>query len=265
MTVLAASPQLRIDGLVVATYSHGLATVAGLDVVGGVRRNDTARQVAYHPGELEDWDDYPTGKTRSFDLWVAPYDADGGVTYATGPLGHLRENIDALVAKLATRGAPVDVELDVTTPTGTETRSGKAKVVNPVVVAGTRLRRARVDLWFPWPWWNVLPEVLVNGGTPFTGTQAFTVGGGAPVHDITVTTTGNTVVEHVQTGDTLTLSGVTGATVVSCRSKTVTQAGVPAPGLMVPSHGRWLRMLPGSNSITVTGAAAAVSYFAARE
>lgn len=263
MTVLATNPQLRLDGLIVATYAHGLGTIGGLDVIAGRRSN--SHELAYHPGTEEIWDEYPQAKVRTFDVWALPNDADGNVTFANGPLAHLRANIDQLQAILAKRDTFIDVELDVFTATGTETRSGRAKVVRAIEVGGRRIRTWSVSLMFPFPYWNVLPEVDVNGGVAFTGAQSFTVGGGARVHDITVTASGDGTITHTQTGNVLTIAGSVGSVVISTRAKTVTDGGAAAPGVMVPSHGGWLWMDPGTNELVVSGASMSVSYFEARE
>lgn len=261
MTILATFPQLRLDGITAATYAHGLETISGLDVLAG--RRSLNIPYADHPGEAEHWDDQPTGKVRTFELWALPNDADGNVTHTNGPLAHLRENIDSLQAVLAKRGTYIAVELDVPTPTGIETRTGRAKILRAVEVKGTRVRTWKADLYFPFPYWNVEPQVVVG---PFTGAQNITPGGGARVHDIVITTVNGTVT-NTTTGRTLTVAGAAGTVVINTRTLTVTDGGLPAPNVMVPSHGDWMWMDPGLNSFTAsaTPAATTIAYYAARE
>ena len=263
MTILSVFPQLRLDGLVVATYAHGLETIGGVDVVSG--RRTAGHHVAYHPGVEEVWEEYPDGKVRRFDVWALPNDADGQVTFANGPLAHLQANVDAFHAILAKRSTFIDVQYDVPLASTVETRQARGKIVRAIPAHNDRWRRWSLDLFFPFPYWNVLPQTLVNSGTPFTGAQVFTVGGGARVHDILVTATANGTITHAGTGNVLTVVGATGPVAINCRSKTVTDNGVNAPGVLTPSHPGWLWMDPGSNTLTVAGTTMSVAYYASRE
>ncbi len=254
MTILQTAPQIRLDGLVLATYAQGLANVSGLDVLAPRRASD--QTIAYMPGVEEYWDDPPGAKVRTFQVWVTPYDDDGNVTYAGGQHSHQRDNNDRLMAIIGKTGSPIAVEFDVQLPGGgVETRAAEGKVIDGAPVAGSRLRSWLIRVMFPFPFWNVQPQV--TGVSP----GAVATGGGARIHDIVATFTAAGTLENSDTGRILTASG---ACVVDVRRRLVTVGGNPAPNLITPSHPDWIWLEPNTTN-TIAGSNVTFAYYNARE
>lgn len=264
MTVLTPY-HMRLDGLTVATYAHGLENVDGLDVIAG--RRTAGHRVAYAAGQTEEWDLWPDAKMRVFDIWVAPNDADGLVTFTNAERAHQRANIDQLAAILAKRLNPITVELDVPLDASVETRQGQATVLQAIPVTGSTGKRVfRAMLRFPFPYWNVLPQV--NAGALSGAGNVLNVGGGATVHDITLTFSNDARITHQETGDyvEVTGSGGTAVTIALRQGATITQSGSPARGLARRNRPWWMKWEPGTVTLDVTGAGTVtVDYYEARE
>lgn len=157
-------------------------------------------------------------------------DENGDVTHTDGTAGHVFENL-AQVKRLFASSSPVLMQRNLP-------HQGEVvlefEVLSEPVLGSTHFQYVFL-CHAPGVYWRGATELSYSSGT---GT--INVGGNAPVHDAILTFTGD---GSIMTNDGL--SGVeivdsTGAVIVDCGARTVTQGGSPAPGLIRPLTNRWL-------------------------
>jgi hypothetical protein len=184
---------VAIDGHILATYANALEAVDGIDGLPGRRISDHA--AAGVDGSYPHPDAGPAmfgPRHQTLRIWVSPFNADGNVTHANGPRAHLRENLDNLLRILGgTSRSSHQVDWIVPTPAGAAlTLRNTARISLPIQATGsTRLvRRFAIGLTYPWPFFRDVTTGLQTVG-PFTGAEAFTPLGTAPLADMILTCT----------------------------------------------------------------------------
>lgn len=190
MTLLTPYP-IRLDGgdastgITIGTYRIGLEAVDNLHGVGPARY--TPAITDFSAGEIPEWDAYRAGVVRPLKIWLGGTDPDGAITHPSGELGHIEETLKTLARILAKKGAPIVYEQDVPTLAGgVETLTGDCTHPASFDVAGTRaLRRATLNLHFPYPYLHAGAQVTANG---LSGTFNLDLSGSiAPIHDMVAT------------------------------------------------------------------------------
>lgn len=259
MTVLDPY-HVTIGGHVIGTYADALESIDGLEGIPGRRLAN--QQGAYRDGSWPAADTTPLffGPARQrLRIWVAPFDADGAVTYANGPRAHLRENLETLWRILGGGAAGTQtVGWVVPTAASTKTLQNTARITAPHNPTGsTRLvRRLDVTLDYPFPFWRDTTTGLISVG-PTSSPQTFTPGGTAPHVDMTLTCTAAGKVTHDETGDFVeALTGFTTDLAIDLRNGTVLQNGGAADGRAYYNANRpWGLRLPAGveANLTLTG------------
>ncbi len=257
MTELSAH-QLRVGGIVLATLASAVEVFDGLETTAADRGGDIVE--AWRPGlRVDTWALVPEAKVQRLRIWAAPWDADGAVNPAYGREGHRRANTQAILQALRTRAAGIPVEWDVPDLAGgVETMRNTGRVRSAIAVTGDQLRRIDVTIEYPYPYWHLGDPV----GRPSASSHVFTPGGGAEIWDMVYVFEGDGVLEHVESGDTITVAGSSSAVTVDVGARTITQAGVPARNLARFNRPWWSRWLnPGAQvTLNVTGTTVAVAY-----
>lgn len=250
---------VRLDGLTVATYAHGLEDISGIDtVVAPSRRGVSA---AYNDGTIPRSAPYIFGPKRTaWRMWVAPVDADGAVTLAGGLADHLRVNMEALQKVLGKTRSGITVEYDVPDGAGgTRTLRNIGRLAQDLAPAGThKTRRVPVGLTFDWPFWDDTTTGLVTKG-PYTGAQTLTPAGTAPLVDAKLTCTVAGRITHDETGEYVEVTSIPGgasSVIVTLRPpRTVKDnTGADVGNVLDVSHPWGLRFEAGvAANLTITG------------
>ncbi len=257
MTVLTSWP-IRLDGLTIGTYAHGLEEVAGLH--GGPGGRDPHLEVAHYPGEIPEWDIYPRGKVRRYRIWIGSTDANGAITHPEGERGHIEENIKSLLKVTNKIGTPIAFEQDVPLLAGgVETLTGSCKQTTPIDIAGVRaLRRVDLSLHFPYPYLHGAQVSALGNTLTFTVDTAAST---APIFDAKVTFKNGTnprltVTEGPWAGQYLEWIGSPGASGVEidCGAHTVRQlpGGTDASGGFRHNRANWLMLPHGDSALSLT-------------
>jgi hypothetical protein len=252
---------IDIDSEPFATYAKAIEVIDGLENIPGrrIRENEAAYvDGSYPPTTI---DTFFTEKQQRLRIWVAPFDADGNVTYAGGPRAHLRENVEGLFRLLGGSGkSQHTVTWRVPTPAGgTKTLQNTARISTPLTATGaTRLvRRFDIFLIYPWPFWRDTTTGLITVGPTGSNTST-TPGGTAPAADAVYTCTAAGRITHAQSGHYHEITAIPGgasSVIIDQRARTIlTDGGADARAVYNSDWGGGLRLPAGAlANLTITG------------
>ena len=183
-------------------------------------------------------------------LYVDP--ATGNILTSRGE--HLEGNTDTLLGLLVT-DAPVVIERDQA--------DGSTRFIEGWVAAAfpvgqeKDVRSLVVPVDCVTPWWQGKTE----HSTTITGSGNITTLGNAPnVSNPIINFPGDGLLTHTTSGDTVQVTGSTGAVTVDVGRRTVMMGGNPAANVLRVSSGHWLRMVKGLNTFTEVGANPTIKY-----
>ena len=205
MTVLTDFPWTA-DGVDLQDLAHSIELVRGMDALPA--RRSRRRSNPFSPGTYPEYDLYPGPKMIRLQIWVAPNDAAGTVTHTETGLGHLHDNLEALLDIFGKQGAAIALTREVPDASGTNrTRTADARVLRAVPVDGSaRMRRLQVSLELPYPFWQdsvSRSTVIDTASEPLSPVPA----GGARVHNAQLVFAAASVLTNIGTGDTVTVTG----------------------------------------------------------
>lgn len=258
---------IKIDGHILATYANGLEVVDGLDTIPG--RRITEQEAAYVDGSYPALDipSFFGPKRQILGIWVSPFDADGNVTYATGPVGHLRANLEALQRILGGKArSNHTIQWIVPTDTATKTLENYARIYAPIVSQGSSrlIRRFRIELVYPFPFWRDVTTGLrsVAAGS---GAAAYTPAGTAPLVDPVFVCTAAGRITHTETGDYWDIADLDGASSITISQRiprtVVNNSGDDVRGLVTSNRPWGIRLDAGvAANFTRTGTWAMQAY-----
>lgn len=194
-----------------------------------------------------------TSQERFLTLNVAVWDrtADGGLGLSRQAT--LESNIDTLLAL-------VDGGVDETCIVEHERADGFVRWIEGEVVDAFELSpgplfsnphaaySAAVILRCAHPYWQ--SERLFS--ETILGSDGVVVEGNKRVTNMTLVFSGDGILTHVPSGDTVEIDGSSGAVTVDVGAGTVLQAGLPADGLLIPSNDPWQTWNPGPFTLSAT-------------
>lgn len=256
MTLLATE-YVTAGGRDLATYANGTEVIEGVDGIPPLRI--PRRRTAYMDGAPADYTPlFFEPKLITLRLWIAGTDADGAVTHAAGPLGHIRDNIRAITGIFSKVGAAIPLErttFDGVGASSVDTLTADARLAGAVSVGGEAMkRRVDVPLELPHPWW-LAPTV----SRPAASSHTFTPDGDGTVANarLTFAGAGTYVDDH---GGDITL---TAGTIINVKNRTIGST-VNANNQRNRARfgsGHWARWPGGEEvNITVTGTTVAIAY-----
>lgn len=173
-------------------------------------------------------------------LWDS--EPDGSITHVDGSAGHIMENLSVLKRIFNRAHGPILI-------TRTAPHIGVQEILVELIDQPQEGQDRHEIIWT-----LKAAKPLWRSGTSVSGavtSGAFNPGGDAPVDDmiLTFSTAGSIFNTTTDTG-----FEVTDACVVNCAALQVTQAGNPAPGLILPRNEKWLHLEGGiDNTLTVVG------------
>lgn len=254
---------LSADGHVISTYADSIEIIRGLKTFPAKRRQ--VLYAANRHGSLVAPHLYRAENHLQIQITLLPVTADNVTNHPHGGVGHLQENLDFLFA-IFDKSTPIDLRQRIPTRdvSGLLELQASALVDSVVTVEGNAgVWRMLVDLVLQYPWWHELP--LIPRGS--ASSHSFTTGGTAPIADMVLTFAGNGTLTYAAGSSVLEIADGTGAVIVDVGRRLVTQAGLPARGLLrlgasTPAH--WMEW-PANTAISLTSTVGvAVDYYNAR-
>ncbi len=121
------------------------------------------------------------------------------------------------------------------------------RALDPASIAQRVRRRLGVPLFAEWPYWYVGGQERTQ---TISGADVMTFAGGVSVHDAVIVFAGDGTFTHSGLGWTLEISGSSAAVTVDIGARSIVQAGLPAPGLLIRNNRDWGWFTAGSNAVT---------------
>jgi hypothetical protein len=240
-------------------------TLSGSGITGGVSVNSTALAVddwsglfghsglsftpfgvTGRPGSIVSGDGLGKHRLPVLNMIITKWGAAGvGSLTQPTPDRQLKTNTDVLLGRLA---RPAGNYLEVDMPDGTQ-RFIHARALDPAQISQRIRRRMGIPLFAEWPYWwagATQSTQVINGADTLINA------GNVSIYDAMLVFSGNGTFTHSGLGWTLTIAGGVSAVTVNLGQRTVTQGGLPVPGLLTRNNRDWGWFTAGSNSVTST-------------
>lgn len=265
MTYLTSCARLRLGGTISGSTitggtvieSGGIALVSWDGLLGTPGRDGADQKLIGSDGDYRQ-----PGKpyqSRLITLGLIAYDRDATGSLVTTRREHLETNLDTLLGLLDGNQETVILERDMAdgTTRWIELEALDAASFVRGQIFGTQHSGYQLTQFMKaaYPFWQSETEY----SQAVAGAQAITNAGNARISNMKLSYAGDSVLTHVDTGDTLTIAGATvPPVVIDVKARTIVENSVNADNLLgAPDKDYWMRW--GAGTINLSASAATVT------
>ncbi len=268
MTYLTSCARLRLGGTVSGSTitggtvieSGGIALVSWDGLLGSLGRDGTDQKLIGTDGDYRQ-----SGKpyqSRLITLGLIAYDRDATGSLITTRREHLETNLDTLLGLLDGNEETVILERDMADGTTRwielEALQGASMVRGQIFGTSHSGYQLTQFVKAAYPFWQSETEKT----QAVAGAQAIVNAGNARISNMKLSYAGDSILTHVDTGDTLTITGSTvPPVVIDVKARTIVENSVNADNLLgAPDQDYWMRWGAGTINLNVSAATVTVTW-----